>query len=105
MSARPAMHIRPDALQFLVEMVEQLDESIRSLVKRERELVSLLGSLRVEELKELRDQTLDREDELALRFSLDWRDKELLWVWSRQRRAYATRASAGQSMMRGGSLA
>lgn len=93
-----------EALNFLTQMVKKLDETIRELAKREHELKTVLGEDRAEALRELWDQTLDREDELALRSSMDWRDRELLWVWSRQRRAYATRANAGQSIMRRGNF-
>lgn len=93
-----------EAFAFLQQMVEQLDETIRDLAKREQALVTVLGAERTEELRELWNQTLEREDELALRSSMDWRDKELLWVWSRQRRAHSTRANAGQAFMRHGSM-
>lgn len=99
------MAIETEAVEFLQQMVSQLDETIRDLAKREQSLSVVLGAERVEELQELWNQTLDREDELALHSTLDWRDKELLWVWSRQRRAHATRANAGQTMMRKVSLA
>lgn len=98
------MSAHAEALAFMQQMVEQLDETIRELAKRERELATVLGSERVEELRELWDQALVREDELALRSSMDWRDRELLWVWSRQRRAHSTRANAGQAFMRNGRM-
>jgi len=98
------MSSNPDALAFLQQMVEQLDETIRDLAKREHALTTVLGPDRVEEIRELWNQTLDRQDELELRHSLDWRDRELLWVWSRQRRAHSTRANAGQAFMRNGSV-
>lgn len=93
-----------EALTFMNKMVEQLDETLRDLAKRERSIATVLGSERVDELKELWDQTLTPEDEYALCSGMDWRDRELLWVWARQRRAYASRASAGQAIMRIGAV-
>ena len=86
--------------QFVEEMVQQLDETIRELAKREEELLIVLGPDRVEEMKELWNRSLNRQDELELRRSMDWRDSELLWVWSRQRRTHSTRANAGKTLMR-----
>lgn len=98
------MAMTPQDASFLEQMVQQLDETIRELAKREQELRVVLGPDRVEEIKDLWDQTLDRQDELELRRGLDWRDRELLWIWSRQRRAHSTRANAGQTFMRNGSF-
>ena len=98
------MSANPEAMAFIRQMVEQLDGTIRELAKREHELATVLGPERVGAIRELWDQTLERQDELELRRSLDWRDRELLWVWSRQRRAHSTRANAGQAFMRNGSI-
>ena len=94
------MATNPQDPEFLEQMVRQLDETIRKLAKREQELSIVLGPSRVGEMKELWDQTLDRQDELELRSSLDWRDRELLRVWSSQQRAHSTRANAGKTLMR-----
>lgn len=90
----------PEDSQFLDQMVLQLDETIRELAKREQELAIILGPERVEEMQDLWNLTLDRQDELELRRGMDWHDSELLSVWSRQRRAHSTRANAGKTYMR-----
>lgn len=92
----------PEDLQFMEQMASQLDATIVELARREQQLKDYIGPERVEEIRELWDQRLDRSDELELRRSLDWRDRELLWIWSRQRRAHAARANVGQAFMRGG---
>jgi hypothetical protein len=92
----------PEDDQFMVEMARQLDESIGKLDQREQVLVSYIGRERVEEIRELWDGTLDRSEEEELRRSLDWRDRELLWIWSRKRRAQSARTNVGQAFMKGG---
>ncbi|MDD5034385.1 MAG: hypothetical protein PHE55_06470 [Methylococcaceae bacterium] len=99
------MPMTPEDLQFMEQMVKQLDETIAKLAGQERELADAIGPERVEELRELWDQALARNEELELRRSLDWRDRELLWVWSRQRRAHDARANAGQAYMRANIIA
>jgi hypothetical protein len=91
-----------DDAEFMAQMARQLDESILELGKRQQVLVEYIGIERVEELRELWDRTLDPADEEQLRRSLDWRDRELLWIWSRQRRAHSARANVGQAFMRQG---
>lgn len=93
-------HIADDT-EFMVEMARQLDASIVQLAQREQALADHIGAERVEEIRELWDRTLDPTEEEALRRSLDWRDRELLWIWSRQRRAHSARAQVGQACMRG----
>ncbi len=93
-------HIADDT-EFMAEMARQLDASIVQLAQREQALMNYLGAERVEEIRELWDRSLDPSDEEALRRSLDWRDRELLWIWSRQRRAHSARAQVGQACMRG----
>ena len=94
------MALTGEDVQFLEQMVRQLDESIRKLSEREVHSVRQLGSDRVEELRELWDKVLDREEELELRRTLDWRDRELLWLWARLKRASSARTEAGQTIMR-----
>lgn len=86
--------------QFLREMIEQLDASIQELTRKEKGLAASLGSGRVAELKEYWDQALSPEEEWALKQSMDFRDRELLWIWSRLRRARTSRANAGEAYMR-----
>lgn len=97
------MSSNPDALEFLREMVRQLDATIRELAQRELELVMDRGPDRVEALRELWNEALDRQDELELGRSLDWRDRELIWVWARLQQAHSKRATVGKTLMRGAS--
>lgn len=94
------MSTNTDALEFLQEMVRQLDATIRELAQRELELVTDRGPDRVEALRELWNETLDRQDELELGRGLDWHDRELIWVWARLQRAHSKRATVGKSLMR-----
>ncbi|QFY43060.1 hypothetical protein F6R98_10885 [Candidatus Methylospira mobilis] len=86
--------------QFIELTVRQLDHSIRELAVREQKLTSGLYPDRVAELRELWNKSLSRQDEEELRRTLDWNDRELMWIWSRQRRACSARANAGQTLMR-----
>ncbi len=84
---------------FLTEMALQLEASIRQLEEREAQLVALLGAGRVEELKMLWARQLDLADEKELKASMDWSDKELIWVWARLERARDRRVLAGRKTM------
>lgn len=86
--------------QFLSEMIEHLDTSIQELERQERRIAGSLGILRVEEIREYWEQTLTPEEEWEFKRSMDYRDRELVWVWSRLGRAVASRVSAGQAYMR-----
>lgn len=86
--------------EFLSEMIEQLDASIRELERKERYISASLGALRVAEIREYWEQTLSLEEEREFKRSMDYRDRELVWVWSRLHRASASRANAGQAYMR-----
>ncbi len=86
--------------QFLEQMVAQLECTIHELSQREARLVLGLGAERVEELRELWEGRLSREDEQEVRRTLDWNDRELVWMWSRLRRARSSRAEAGKAIMR-----
>lgn len=86
--------------EFLHEMIVQLDAIIPELESKEKAIAQALGSFRVAELKEYWDQILTPEEERELKRTLDFRDRELLWVWSRLIRAVASRAEAGKTCMR-----
>lgn len=94
------MSLSFDDTGFLNQMVRQLEESIGVLGVRDSQLRLLLRPERVERLRELWDGELDRAEENELRAGLDWRERELLWVWARLKRARSARAEAGQAIMR-----
>ncbi|BBL76889.1 hypothetical protein [Methylomagnum ishizawai] len=94
------MRLSPDDTEFLTRMVRQLEESIGQLGERDGQLRLTLHPDRVEQLRELWDGELSRAEEIELRAGLDWRERELLWVWARLKRARSARAEAGQAMMR-----
>lgn len=96
-NAKSADH---DDCVFLRDMIRQMDATIRELAALAREQETRSGPERVEVLRELWDQAFDRQDELELGRTLDWRDRELLSTWARQRQAHARRAAAGQTLMR-----
>lgn len=94
------MPLTLDDAQFLTQMVRQLEASIGGLYERDRQLRLTLHPERVGQLRELWDGELDRAAEIELRAGLDWREKELLRVWARLKRARSARAEAGQAIMR-----
>jgi hypothetical protein len=94
------MDYTADDNEFLVQMVRQLDTSIQELQEREQLLRKAMDGDRLEELEEFHDQVMAPEDEHTCRRSLDWRERELLWIWRRLARARSARANAGQAMMR-----
>lgn len=96
------MDYSADEGDFLLQMVRQLDATIQELQQRETMLRDAMDGDRVEELEEFHGQLMSPEDEHTCRRSLDWRERELLWVWRRLARARSARANAGQSMMRFG---
>jgi hypothetical protein len=94
------MSLQAEDEKFIDLTVRQLDSSIRELAVREQKLISGLYPDRVEELRELWNKSMSRQDEDEVRRTLDWNDRELMWIWSRQRRAHSARANAGQTLMR-----
>ncbi|MFO1417979.1 MAG: hypothetical protein U1E83_04860 [Methylotetracoccus sp.] len=85
--------------QFLEQMVLQLEETIAELVVRERQISDSLGEERVSELAALWHKQLDHDEELELRRTMDWTDRELIWIWARLQRARSARAEAGKAIM------
>ena len=93
------MALTSEDAQFLEQMVRQLESTITELSSREERLSAVLGDDRVAELDDLWRKQLSREDELELRRTLDWTDRELLWIWARLQRARSARAEAGKAIM------
>ena len=94
------MSLQAEDEKFIELTVQHLDHSIQELAVREQRLISGLYPDRVEELRELWNKSLSRQDEDEIRGTLDWNDRELMWIWSRQRRASSARANVGQTLMR-----
>jgi hypothetical protein len=94
------MALKQEDAQFLEQMVQQLESSIQELSDRESQLRLTMNPDRAEHLGELWRGELSRVDELELRASLDWRERELLWLWARLKRARSARLEAGQAIMR-----
>lgn len=85
--------------RFLEQMVQQLEQTITELVVREAQLAGSLGADRVAELSDLWHKQLERAEELELRRTMDWTDRELMWIWARLQRARSARAEAGKAIM------
>jgi hypothetical protein len=85
--------------EFLAEMAKELEMTLRRLEQREAELVGLLGAGRVEELRALWAREMEQIDEDELKRTMDWDDKELIWVWARLERARQKRVLVGRTTM------
>jgi hypothetical protein len=91
--------MKAEDVEFLSEMVLQLDDTIRKLVIEQQELVHKLGVARTLELKEFWDQELTADEEAAFRRTLDYWDKILIRTWAHLSRAHESRAKVGQTFM------
>jgi hypothetical protein len=91
--------MKADDVEFLSEMVLQLDDTIRKLVEEQQVLVHKLGVARTQELKEFWDQELTVDEEAAFRRTLDYWDKILIRTWAHLSRAHESRAKAGKTFM------
>ena len=94
------MSIKQDDQVFIGEVIVVLDETIRRLVTEEEYLTGKLGDERVAELREFWQKELPATDEEAFRLAMDHEDKKLTWVWLRLKRVHASRAKAGQALMK-----
>ncbi|WP_262964542.1 hypothetical protein [Methylobacter psychrophilus] len=92
--------MKPDDVDFLGEMVVQLDVTIRRLVREEHELALKLGSFRVQELKEFWNQELTNEEDAEFKRTLDYWEKILIRTWAHLSRAHKSRAQVGQTFMK-----
>lgn len=92
--------MKPDDVDFLGEMVVQLDVTIRKLVIEEHELILKLGSFRVLELKEFWNQELTGEEDAEFKRTLDYWEKILIHTWAHLSRARKSRAQVGQTFMK-----
>ena len=87
-------------LDFVHEMVVQLDASIRELMQDEMRMSKKLGAERIVELREYWLQEMSVEEAEEFKATLDYWDKMLIFNWARMQRAHDTRAKAGQTLMK-----
>ena len=86
-------------LDFIHEMVIQLDQSIRQLTLDEERISHYIAAERIEELREYWTQEMDEEEAEEFKLSFDHWDRMLIANWARMQRAHITRAKAGQTLM------
>lgn len=89
-----------DDIEFVYDMVEQLDQTIRKLTLDEQEISAKLGEQRTEELREYWQQELNEEETQELKATFDYWDKMLIVTWAHRQRAHTTRATVGQTLMK-----
>jgi len=87
-------------LDFVHEMVVQLDLSIASLTEEEKRIKEKISEDRIEELKEYWMMEITEEESQELKTTFDYWDKILIRTWAHLRRAHETRKKAGQTVMR-----
>ncbi len=92
--------MKPDDVEFLGEMVVQLNITIRKLVVDEHELALKLGATRVKELREFWNQELTGEEDAKFKRTLDYWEKILIRTWAHLSRAHKSRAQVGQTFMK-----
>ena len=85
--------------QFLTEMARGADATTHKLELEEIELRELVGRERAAELELLWAKQLDPADEEDIKRYMDWKDKELIWTWSRLERSRERRIAAGRAQM------
>jgi hypothetical protein len=87
--------------RFLVEMAKGADETTHELELQEARVCARLGVERVLDLKKLWAREFDPVDEDEFKRSMDWSDKELIWIWARLERSRERRLLAGRGLMTG----
>jgi len=92
--------MKKDDLEFVHEMVVQLDQSITRLNQDEQRIKKKLTEDRIEELKEYWLMEISEEESQELKLGFDYWDKILIRTWALLERAHETRAIAGQTVMK-----
>ena len=87
-------------LDFVHEMVIQLDASIRQLMLDEERISKKIGAERIVELREYWLQEMDAEEAQEFKATFDYWDQMLIVNWARMQRAHDTRVKAGQTLMK-----
>jgi len=87
-------------LEFIHEMVDQLDRSIAELTQKESIIKAKVGDERIEELTEYWQMLLDEDEAEELKTTFDHWDRMLISTWAHLRRVHDTRAKAGQAVMK-----
>lgn len=88
-----------DVQQFLAAMAKGAEETTHELELQEARILAHVGPERALELKKLWARELDSADEEDVKRTMDWSDKELIWIWSRLERSRERRALAGRVLM------
>jgi len=92
--------MKKEDLEFVHEMVIQLDQSITRLNQDEQRIKKKLSEDRVEELKEYWLMEMSEDESQELKLGFDYWDKVLIRTWALLERAHETRVIAGQTVMR-----
>jgi len=87
-------------LDFVHEMVVQLDQSIASLTEEEERIKKKISDDRLEELTEYWLMEMSEEESEELKTTFDYWDKVLVRTWAHLQRAHDVRVKAGQTLMR-----
>jgi hypothetical protein len=89
-------------LALLGETARALDEQIRILEAQDEDLSAKIGESYVTVLRDLRDYTYERDEELEIRQSLSYQERKLLWVWARLAKLKELRRDVARGVMRHG---
>lgn len=87
-------------LDFVHEMVVQLDLSIASLTEEEKRIKEKISDERIDELREYWLMKIPEEESQELKTTFDYWDRILIRTWAHLQRAHETRAKAGQAVMK-----
>jgi hypothetical protein len=91
-----------DSRKFCGETARSLEGALQRLMAEEARLIETLGPVRVEEITEYCNGTLDSKETETFRRGLDFTDRELISVWNRLIRVRHDRAAVGHTIMRNG---
>lgn len=92
------MTLSVDEVNFLTQMAEQLDETIKDLDKQQERMQGLLGDARVLELHELWEGTYG-EGARDIAETIDYHDRELFGLWAKKDKAADQRLRLGRRLM------
>lgn len=87
-----------EELEFLTLMAIQLNETLEILDARQELVESRIGSARMEELRDLWIEMLDKETSLS-GMNLDAAEHELFFIWRRRDKLSKQRRGVGRRIM------